>query len=67
MPDVVKWVMLGIQRDSGSGMWSLGAGDGNLLSRVCFWCHVGLEYIRELHKCGSSETAEIYTYVCNKI
>lgn len=24
LPDVVKWVMLGIQGDSSSGMWSLG-------------------------------------------
>ena len=65
LPDVVKWVMLGIQRSS--GMWSFGAGDGNLLSRVCFWCQVGLEYIRKLYKCGSSGTAEIYTCGCNKV
>jgi hypothetical protein len=30
------------------------------------WCRVGLGYIREPHGCGSLETVEIYTWVCNK-
>jgi hypothetical protein len=64
LPDVVKWMMLEMRRSS--GMWSLWAGDGNLLSRVCFWCQVDLGYIQELYGCGSLETVEIYTHVSNE-